>query len=324
MSSGKLVAGADAGTATAPSADIKLGMYVDNTCDYDPSLKYDPTFVDPQGATVTHVAKCLNKFFNKDNLTKENNGATYTVKGSDLEIDVEVEEQDEEKRKSWQDMSVEDHMKFYEEVKSGVKNEAMKVDLNASNVLGLMTRLRQATVDPSILTTEKIKSTKIERCLELIHDLVDQHEKVVVFSNFKQPLETLAQSLREYNPLICTGDYTDDHVSRCVDLFQSDPNSLICLCTHARVGTGFTLNAAAYAIMLDTPYTYSSLDQSICRLYRLNNTRPCYIKILVCKDTVDERISQIVDTKRDLGDYIMDGQMSDSLQAELTEIIRAL
>jgi SNF2 family DNA or RNA helicase len=90
------------------------------------------------------------------------------------------------------------------------------------------------------------------------------------------------------------------------------------------MGTGFTLNAAAYAIMLDTPYTYSSLDQSICRLYRLNNTRPCYIKILVCKDTVDERISQIVDTKRDLGDYIMDGQMSDSLQAELTEIIRAL
>lgn len=219
---------------------------------------------------------------------------------------------------------LDDHMKFYEEVKSGVKNEAMKVDLNASNILGLMTRLRQATVDPSILTTEKIKSTKIERCLELIHDLVDQHEKVVVFSNFKQPLETLAQSLREYNPLICTGDYTDDHVSRCVDIFQSDPNSLICLCTHARMGTGFTLNAAAYAIMLDTPYTYSSLDQSICRLYRLNNTRPCYIKILVCKDTVDERISQIVDTKRDLGDYIMDGQMSASLQAELTEIIKAL
>ena len=96
MSSGKLVAGADAGTANAPSADIKLSMYVDNTCDYNPSLKYDPTFQDPQGATVTHATQCLNKFFSKDSLTKENNGATYTVKGSDLEIDVQVEERGEE------------------------------------------------------------------------------------------------------------------------------------------------------------------------------------------------------------------------------------
>ena len=219
---------------------------------------------------------------------------------------------------------LDEHANFYDSIKEGVKDEALKVDLNPANVLSLMTRLRQATVDPGILTTESVKSTKIERCIELIQDLAEQHEKVIVFSNFKQPLETIAQRLSKLDPLVCTGDYTDDHVSKCVDRFQTDPNSLICLCTHARMGTGFTLNAAAYAIMLDTPYTYSSLDQSICRLYRLNNTRPCYIKILACKDTIDERIMKIVETKRDLGDYVMDGKMSDSLQAELSDILRTL
>lgn len=219
---------------------------------------------------------------------------------------------------------LDEHANFYESIKEGVKDDALKVDLNPANVLSLMTRLRQATVDPEILTTESVKSTKIERCIELIQDLVEQHEKVVVFSNFKQPLETIAQRLSKFDPMVCTGDYTDDHVSKCVDRFQTDANSLICLCTHARMGTGFTLNAAAYAIMLDTPYTYSSLDQSICRLYRLNNTRPCYIKILACKDTIDERIMKIVETKRDLGDYVMDGKMSDSLQAELSDILRTL
>lgn len=217
-----------------------------------------------------------------------------------------------------------DQAKFYEAVKEGVKTDALKINLNAANLLALMTRLRQCTVDPSILTTEKIKSAKIDRCSELISDLVEQHEKVVVFSNFKQPLEILAEQFKNYRPLVCTGDYSDDQVSRNVDQFQNDPEALICLCTHARMGTGFTLNAAAYAIMLDTPYTYSSLDQSICRIYRLNNTRPCYIKILACQNTVDERIIKIVENKKDLGDFIMDGQMSDSLQNELKDILFSL
>lgn len=217
-----------------------------------------------------------------------------------------------------------DHAKFYESIKAGVKDEALKVNLNSSNLLALMTRLRQATVDPGILTSELVSSTKIDRCLELINDLVEQHEKVVVFSNFKQPLENLATKLSEFHPLVCTGDYSDYEVSQNVDKFQSDPDALIMLCTHARMGTGFSLNAAAYAIMLDTPYTYSSLDQSICRIYRLNNTRPCYVKILACKNTVDERVAEIVETKRDLGDFVMDGVMSSNLQAELLNIINTL
>ena len=217
-----------------------------------------------------------------------------------------------------------DHAKFYEDIKAGVKDGALKVKLNSSNLLALMTRLRQATVDPSILTTESVSSTKIDRCIELINDLVEQREKVVVFSNFKQPLENLATKLAEFRPLVCTGDYSDYDVSQKVDKFQADPDALIMLCTHARMGTGFSLNAAAYAIMLDTPYTYSSLDQSICRIYRLNNTRPCYVKILACKNTVDERVAEIVETKRDLGDFVMDGKMSSSLQAELLNIINTL
>lgn len=82
-SSGKLSAGADAGTATAPSADIKLSMYVDETWDYDPSLSYDPASTD-----VDHAKKVMAKFYKEEAFTAENNAASYIVKGSDMEIDV--------------------------------------------------------------------------------------------------------------------------------------------------------------------------------------------------------------------------------------------
>ena len=82
-SSGKLSAGADAGAADAPSADIKLSMYVDETWDYDPTLAYDPTSTDTE-----HANKVMAKFFKADAFTAENNATSYLVKGSDLEIDV--------------------------------------------------------------------------------------------------------------------------------------------------------------------------------------------------------------------------------------------
>ena len=83
MSSGKLAAGADAGTANAVSSDVKLSMYVDDTRDYDTALVYDPASQD-----VNHVANVMAKFFKAEACTAENDATSYLVKGSDLEIDV--------------------------------------------------------------------------------------------------------------------------------------------------------------------------------------------------------------------------------------------
>lgn len=158
------------------------------------------------------------------------------------------------------------HKKFYEAVKAGVKEEADKIELKSSNLLALTTRLRQATACPSILTTQDIVSSKLERCVQLVEDLMDQGEKVVVLSSFKEPVIQLAQMLSKYRPLVNTGDVDDSTVSGNVDRFQNSPDYNIFLGTHGKVGTGVTLNSAAYLIMIDTPYTYASFSQSADRI----------------------------------------------------------
>jgi SNF2 family DNA or RNA helicase len=219
------------------------------------------------------------------------------------------------------------HRKFYEAIKDGVKEEADRVDLKAANLLALTTRLRQATAEPSILTTQEIPSTKVERAVELVEDLVAQGEKVVVFSNFKEPVYQLAKLLAKYEPLINTGDQDDTLVGRQVDLFQEDPRYKVFLGTHGKCGTGWTLNAASYAIFLDTPWTDASLSQSTDRIWRVTNTRPAIITILTCMDTIDERVREIVETKKELADYLVDGKennISISLQNEMRNILRSL
>lgn len=218
----------------------------------------------------------------------------------------------------------EDHKKFYEAIKTGVKEEADKIKLNANNLLALTTRLRQATADPMILTSNTVSATKIERAAELIEDIVGQGEKVVVLSNFKDPINRLARLVADFNPLINTGDIKDEIISANVDKFQNDPTCKVFLGTHAKVGTGLTLNASMYMIMLDTPFTYASFAQSCDRIWRVNNTRPAFIRVLVAKDTIDERVQEILETKKDLSDYLVDGVENESFSNTLRSIIEDL
>jgi SWI/SNF-related matrix-associated actin-dependent regulator 1 of chromatin subfamily A len=218
-----------------------------------------------------------------------------------------------------------DQRKFYEAIKEGVKEEADKIELKTSSLLALTTRLRQASACPSILTTQPVSSCKVDRCLELIQELTSQGEKVVVLSVFKETLNELAAKLGEFRFSINTGDVPDPIVASNVARFQDDPNEQVFIGTWGKVGTGWTLNSSSYLICLDTPYTAAMFDQGTDRIWRVNNTRPAFITVLMCKDTIDERVQQIIETKKELGEYLVDGvEFSSTINSRLDDELRAI
>ena len=230
----------------------------------------------------------------------------------ELTIDVEYLEMDE------------DQQKFYEAIKEGVKEEADKIELKAGNLLALTTRLRQATACPSVLTTQDVESIKVNRAFEYIEELCSQGEKVVVFSMFKEPLNQLASKLDGFRFSLNTGDTPDSIAFQNMLRFQEDQNEQIFLGTFGKCGTGFTLNSSMYLICVDTPYTYSLFEQGFQRVYRVNNTRPAFIKVLVCSETIDERVQQIVETKKELGEYLVDGVGDGTTDSRLADELRAI
>ena len=224
----------------------------------------------------------------------------------------------------------ESQRKFYEAIKEGVKEEADKIELKSANLLALTTRLRQATACPSLLTSQNICSVKVDRCVELIQELTSQGEKVVVLSVFKETINELAAKLGQFRFSVNTGDVPDGIVARNVDKFQEDPAEQVFVGTWGKVGTGWTLNAASYLICLDTPYTAAMFDQGTDRIWRVNNTRPAFVTVLLCGDTIDERVQEIIETKKELGDYLVDGveftgnANNSRLDDELRAILRDL
>ena len=214
---------------------------------------------------------------------------------------------------------------FYENVKSGIAQSADKVKLNAANVLSLVTRLRQATACPSILTSESIPSAKIDRAEDLAEQILTSGYKLVIFSTFKQTAYELAQRLKQYKLVIATGDQKDFEIENAKKQFQEDPATQVFIGTWQKCGTGITLTAASYLIFIDTPFTEAEFTQASDRIYRIGTKESVFIYNLVTRNTVDERVLELVTDKGALADYVVDDKITpqglESLRKYIEEII---
>ena len=210
---------------------------------------------------------------------------------------------------------------FYSNIVKGLVSEVDKVSINTSTLLSMVTRLRQATACPSILTTKNISSIKIDRAVDLIKQIVTNGDKVVVFSVFKPTLSEISDKIRELNPLVCTGDMKESEISDNIYKFQNDDNYKVMCATTAKMGTGITLNRASYAIFIDCPWTSAQCTQCEDRIHRIGSKNSVFIYYLWAKDTTDERVKSIVEAKEAISDYIIDDEVSQNQVNELKKYI---
>lgn len=196
--------------------------------------------------------------------------------------------------------------KLYEEVKSGIRDEVDKVVLHKGNILALLSRLRQVTACPSVLTTKNISCAKIDRCCDLVNQIVSGGEKVLIFSTFKETVNILAERLKEYNPLIGTGEINDDILSQNIDAFQTEEKHKCFIGTWQRCGTGITLTAATYVIFIDTAWNFALFEQHYSRAYRTGTDKNVTVYVLITQGTVDELVRYIVNKKNVISSYMID------------------
>jgi SNF2 family DNA or RNA helicase len=106
--------------------------------------------------------------------------------------------------------------------------------------------------------------------------------------------------------------------------FQDDINCKVMLATSQKAGTGFTLTAASYAIFLDVPWTAAETIQCEDRIHRIGSSKPVFIYRLITKDTIDEKVEEIINVKEAMSDYIIDNNVSDNTIKYLKQYIADL
>lgn len=197
---------------------------------------------------------------------------------------------------------------IYKEVTQEIKANIDMIS-TSPNPLAELIRMRQATGYTGILSSKVQESAKLDRMEELVEEAVSTGKKVVIFSEWTQITDEIRNRLKAYNPAVITGQFKDEEKNAAKERFQNDDNCKIIIGTTKAMGTGYTLIAGSVEIFLDEPWNRANKEQAEDRCYRIGQKKSITIYTIMCKNTIDERIHELVYKKGAMADALVDGKV---------------
>ena len=199
---------------------------------------------------------------------------------------------------------------IYNEVTAEIRMNIDQIKM-ANNPLAELIRMRQATGYTGILSSTIKESAKLDRMEELVDDAVQNGKKVVIFSNWTQMTLPIYNRLAvKYRGAYITGEVTAEQRQQSVDRFQNDDNCKFIVGTIGAMGTGITLTAGTVEIFMDEPWNKANKEQAEDRCHRVGTKENVTIYTLICKNTIDERIHDLVEKKGLMAKALVDGEIN--------------
>lgn len=207
---------------------------------------------------------------------------------------------------------------LYASIEQDMLKDAESTIQNTLNPIVKFLRLRQVNGSPELVdnflkadSKEYLsKNSKLKRLLELLEDAKDRGEKTIIFSNWVEPLRTIYKFVsQKYKTCTFTGTMTDQAREKNKRVFQTNPNYTVLLGTIGAAGTTHTFTAASNIIFYDEPWNATDKEQAEDRAYRIGTKNSLKIFTLLSRDTVDDRVHNILFEKGATASYIVDGKL---------------
>ena len=195
--------------------------------------------------------------------------------------------------------------------------------LDNIKIIAMLTKLRQLCIDPRLVYDDIVEpSSKIKGCMDLVDQLVANQKKILIFSSFTTVLDLIAAELtkKNYSFYLLTGATKKQERHRLVNEFQND-NTKIFLISLKAGGTGLNLTAAQAVIHLDPWWNMSAQNQATDRAYRIGQKNDVQEFKLVMKDSVEDKIVQMQETKKNLADTFVENNAGSLATMNVEEIL---
>ncbi len=209
--------------------------------------------------------------------------------------------------------------KLYNEMKEHYRNSLLgRIDRDGINkskmhILEALLRLRQAACHPGLLNPKKAtkgSSAKLDVLFSQLQELTDEGHKTLVFSQFTSLLAIVREQLDKTKiPYEYLDGRTRNRQEK-VERFQTDETCKLFLISLKAGGVGLNLTAADYVFLLDPWWNPAVEAQAIDRTHRIGQTKQVFAYRLITRGTVEEKVLQLQDTKRDLADAIISANNS--------------
>jgi superfamily II DNA or RNA helicase len=172
--------------------------------------------------------------------------------------------------------------------------------------LEALLRLRQAACHAGLVPGQQAEtSSKVERLVEALEDAVAEGHKALVFSQWTSLLDRVEPHLGAAGIRFSRLDGSTRDRGAVVGQFQDEAGPPVLLVSLKAGGTGLNLTAADHVFLLDPWWNPAVEEQAADRAHRFGQQRPVMVYRMVTKDTVEERILALQESKRRIAEVAL-------------------
>ena len=139
---------------------------------------------------------------------------------------------------------------------------------------------------------------------ELLIEVAASGQKAIVFSQWVKTLQQIKGHLKRFNPLEYHGKVPAKQRDAVIDQFRNDKKSHVILMSYGAGSVGLNLQFANYVFLFDRWWNPAVEDQAINRAHRIGTVGPVTVSRFLTLNTIEQRIDQILQEKRELFDTI--------------------
>lgn len=201
-------------------------------------------------------------------------------------------------------------------------------------VLKLLTSLKQICDHPALYLKEETatpterlaaRSGKLTLLDELLDTVLSEDGSALVFTQYVGMARLIASHLaaRAVPVELLHGGTPVPDRERMVDRFQSGATPVLVLSLKA-AGTGLNLTRAGHVVHFDRWWNPAVEEQATDRAYRIGQTQPVQVHRLITEGTVEDRIAEMLESKRALADAILgsgESALTELTARELSDLV---
>jgi non-specific serine/threonine protein kinase len=164
-------------------------------------------------------------------------------------------------------------------------------------------------------------SGKWARLRDIAEVVAARQEKMLVFTQFREvtaPLAAFLGSVFERPGLVLHGETEVKKRKDLVRRFQEDEAVGFFVLSLKAGGSGLNLTAASHVVHFDRWWNPAVENQATDRAFRIGQTKNVLVHKFVCRGTVEEKIDQLIESKRQLSQELLEGG-ADLLLTELKD-----
>jgi SNF2 family DNA or RNA helicase len=177
------------------------------------------------------------------------------------------------------------------------------------NIFKLITALKQICNHPYQFLKSgdmsKEISGKAEKCVDLVNTILDNEEKTLIFTQYKEMGDLLTKIIEEEcntNPSFFHGSLTVPQRETLIEDFQNNPERKVMILSLKAGGTGLNLTSATNVIHYDLWWNPAVEEQATDRTYRIGQDKNVMVHRMITLGTFEEKIDEMLKSKKELAD----------------------